>query len=81
MALLLRQPLIVAFIAAPVFISEVSPPSMRGELNTTFDVAINGGILIGYVASYLVQVIMPTEWNWNNWWEWSWVHQSKVDNV
>mmetsp|Transcript_26146 Transcript_26146/g.53019 ORF Transcript_26146/g.53019 Transcript_26146/m.53019 type:complete len:576 (+) Transcript_26146:162-1889(+) len=54
----------VAFIAAPVFISEVSPPSMRGELNTTFDVAINVGILLGYIVSYLVQVIIPTEWNW-----------------
>ena len=54
----------VAFIAAPVFISEVSPPHMRGELNTTFDVAINSGILIGYIVAYLVQVIFPTSWNW-----------------
>lgn len=54
----------VAFIAAPVFISEVSPPSMRGELNTTFDVAINSGILIGYVAAYLIQVIFPSDDNW-----------------
>ena len=54
----------VAFIAAPVFISEVSPSHMRGELNTTFDVAINAGILLGYIVSYLVQIIVPTSWNW-----------------
>lgn len=54
----------VSFIAAPVFISEVSPPSMRGELNTTFDVAINSGILIGYVAAYVIQVIFPVDYNW-----------------
>jgi len=46
----------VAFVVAPVYISEVAPPAQRGALNTVFDVAINGGILAGYLTGYLVQV-------------------------
>ena len=52
----------VAFVVAPVFISEVAPSHRRGELNTVFDVAINGGILLGYVVGFLVQMILPDNW-------------------
>lgn len=46
----------VSFVVAPVFISEVAPTHLRGQLNTVFDVAINGGILLGYIIGYLVQI-------------------------
>jgi len=54
----------VAFVVAPVYISEVAPPEKRGELNTVFDVAINGGILGGYVTGYLVQVMVASNLKW-----------------
>ena len=53
----------VAFVVAPVYISEVAPPAKRGALNTVFDVAINGGILAGYITGYLVQ-ISPVVHKW-----------------
>mmetsp|Transcript_14668 Transcript_14668/g.17793 ORF Transcript_14668/g.17793 Transcript_14668/m.17793 type:complete len:447 (+) Transcript_14668:450-1790(+) len=36
----------------PVFISEVSPAGVRGELVTWSEISINIGILIGFIASY-----------------------------
>jgi hypothetical protein len=56
----------VSFVAAPVYLSEVAPTEMRGRLNTVFDVAINGGILLGYVFGFLVQLIpnLKPEWKW-----------------
>lgn len=47
----------VSFVVAPVYLSEVSPPNMRGQVNTVFDIAINGGILLGYVVGFLVQIL------------------------
>ena len=44
----------VAFVAAPSYITEVSPSDSRGQLNTVFDISINGGILFGYVTGFLV---------------------------
>lgn len=49
----------VSFVVAPVFISEVAPTNQRGQLNTVFDVAINGGILFGYIVGYLIMELMP----------------------
>lgn len=49
----------VSFVVAPVYLSEVAPTHLRGQLNTVFDVAINGGILLGYVVGFLVQVALP----------------------
>jgi MFS family permease len=48
-----------AFVVAPCFISEVAPPDQRGQLNTTFDIAINAGILLGYIVCYVVQITLP----------------------
>jgi sugar porter (SP) family MFS transporter len=47
----------VSFVVAPVYLSEVAPTKLRGKLNTVFDVAINGGILLGYVLGFLVQLL------------------------
>ena len=51
----------VSFVVAPVYLSEVAPTDLRGQLNTVFDVAINGGILWGYVVGFMVQVAIPHE--------------------
>jgi sugar porter (SP) family MFS transporter len=55
----------VSFVVAPVFISEVAPTHLRGQLNTVFDVAINGGILLGYIIGYLVQITpLQDQYKW-----------------
>jgi sugar porter (SP) family MFS transporter len=56
----------VSFVAAPVYLAEVAPTDMRGKLNTVFDVAINAGILLGYVLGFLVQLIpnLDDHWRW-----------------
>ena len=38
----------------PVYISEITPSEYRGALSTCFDMSINFGILLGYVAGFLV---------------------------
>lgn len=52
----------VAFVVAPVFITEIAPSEKRGALNTIFDVAINGGILAGYVVGFVVELFSPGNW-------------------
>ena len=52
----------VAFVAAPSYITEVSPSDSRGQLNTVFDISINGGILFGYITGFLVQLFSPGNW-------------------
>ena len=55
----------VSFVVAPVFLSEVAPTEHRGSLNTVFDVAINGGILMGYIVGFLVELSpIPDNLKW-----------------
>ncbi|KAK7409840.1 hypothetical protein VNO78_00195 [Psophocarpus tetragonolobus] len=41
-----------ALMIAPVYTTEVSPPSCRGFLTSFPEVFINGGILLGYISNY-----------------------------
>lgn len=53
----------VAVVVTPVYLTEVAPTEKRGEINTIFDVAINFGILLGYVVGFCVQVLpVPHKW-------------------
>ncbi|CAB9509843.1 Putative polyol transporter 2 [Seminavis robusta] len=52
----------VAFVTAPCYITEVAPAESRGQLNTVFDISINGGILVGYIPGFLVQLVLPDNW-------------------
>ena len=56
----------VSCVVAPLYLSEVAPTHERGRLNTVFDVAVNGGILLGYVVGFCVQVIpnLPDTIKW-----------------
>lgn len=42
----------LAMHAAPAYIAETSPPSVRGLLISLKEAAIVGGILLGYLSSY-----------------------------
>ncbi|KAJ9467544.1 putative polyol transporter 4 [Diplonema papillatum] len=49
----------LAFVIGPTYISEITPPDVRGKLATVFDVSINAGIMMGYVVSYIIQNTVP----------------------
>ena len=50
---------------APLYISELSPKKLRGRLVSFFEVAINVGILLGYVAGWAFRNLPDdTSWRW-----------------
>mmetsp|Transcript_59398 Transcript_59398/g.112103 ORF Transcript_59398/g.112103 Transcript_59398/m.112103 type:complete len:613 (+) Transcript_59398:128-1966(+) len=57
----------VSFVVVPVYISEITPSEYRGMLTTCFDVSINVGILLGYLAGYAIVVFgraLDDEFKW-----------------
>jgi len=53
-------------VAAPMFISEISPPDNRGKLSGMFQFNIVFGILIAFLSNYLIDkyVAAPVAWRW-----------------
>jgi sugar porter (SP) family MFS transporter len=51
-------------IAAPMYISEISPAKMRGRLVALFQFNIVLGILIAYLSNYLLADTGPNAWRW-----------------
>jgi MFS transporter, SP family, arabinose:H+ symporter len=51
-------------VAAPMYISEISPAESRGRLVALFQFNIVFGILIAYLSNYLLQGIGPLAWRW-----------------
>jgi MFS transporter, SP family, arabinose:H+ symporter len=49
---------------APMYISEVSPPSMRGRMGALYQMSIVIGILISYGINYLLRNSGPDNWRW-----------------
>ncbi|XP_023296253.2 facilitated trehalose transporter Tret1-like [Lucilia cuprina] len=48
------------YIVIPIFISEISDPSIRGRLTSLFALTLNLGVLIGYIlSSYVPYHIIP----------------------
>jgi MFS family permease len=52
-----------ALMCGPLYTAELSPQRFRGALVTVTEVAINVGIVLGYVVGYLL-VDTPTETGW-----------------
>lgn len=50
-------------VTAPVYISEISPPEMRGRLVAMFQFNIVLGILVSYFSNYLIGA-GDTSWRW-----------------
>jgi MFS transporter, SP family, arabinose:H+ symporter len=72
-----------ASILAPMYVAEVSPPSLRGRLCTSYQMAIVIGILISFLLNYLLRDAMP--WLWFNTalydlgeWNWRWMFLSGI---
>ncbi|WPP48475.1 sugar porter family MFS transporter [Catalinimonas niigatensis] len=51
-------------VAAPMYISEISPPKSRGRLVALFQFNVVFGILIAYFSNYLIGTIMQQSWRW-----------------
>ncbi|HET8663190.1 MAG TPA: sugar porter family MFS transporter [Nocardioides sp.] len=52
-----------ASFVAPLYISEVSPPRVRGGLVSFNQLAITSGILLAYIVNFAFQGL-PGEWRW-----------------
>ena len=51
-------------VAAPLYISEVSPPASRGRMVAMFQINIVAGILVAYLSNYLLQGLGEGAWRW-----------------
>lgn len=53
-----------ASLLSPMYVSEVSPPSIRGRMGTLYQLSITMGILISYCINYLLRNTGPNNWRW-----------------
>jgi SP family arabinose:H+ symporter-like MFS transporter len=53
-----------ASILSPMYVAEVSPPSLRGRMGTLYQMSIVTGILVSYAINYLLRDIGPANWRW-----------------
>ncbi|GAB4408054.1 MAG: sugar porter family MFS transporter [Bacteroidia bacterium] len=51
-------------VAAPMYISEIAPARLRGQLVALFQFNIVLGILLAYVSNYFIAGIGPNDWRW-----------------
>jgi SP family arabinose:H+ symporter-like MFS transporter len=49
---------------SPMYVSEVSPPSIRGRMGTFYQMSIVTGILISYCCNYLLRNTGEANWRW-----------------
>src|SRR5690606_30927329 len=54
----------ISTVAAPMFISEIAPPAMRGRLTGMFQFNIVFGILVAYLSNSLLGGIGGSGWRW-----------------
>ena len=54
----------ISTIAAPLYISEISPPHRRGRLAGMFQFNIVFGILMAYLSNYLLDGVGENAWRW-----------------
>jgi sugar porter (SP) family MFS transporter len=53
-----------ASVLTPMYISEVSPPKLRGRLVATNQLAIVTGILVAFFSDYFIDSILNGSWRW-----------------
>ncbi len=49
---------------SPMYVSEVSPPSIRGRMGTLYQMSIITGIIVSYGINYLLRNTGPNNWRW-----------------
>jgi len=53
-----------ASVLTPMYISEVSPPNLRGRLVATNQLAIVTGILLAFFSDYVIDTVFQGSWRW-----------------
>jgi len=53
-----------ASILSPMYVAEVSPPSLRGRMGTLYQLSIVAGILMSYCINYLLRNAGAANWRW-----------------
>ena len=53
-----------ASILSPMYVAEVSPPSLRGRMGTLYQLSIVVGILVSYCINYLLRNAGAANWRW-----------------
>lgn len=53
-----------ASILSPLYVAEVSPPSLRGRMGTLYQMSIVTGILMSYAINYLLRDVGSANWRW-----------------
>ncbi len=53
-----------ASVLTPMYISEVSPPKLRGRLVATSQLAIVTGILVAFFSDYMIDSLLGGSWRW-----------------
>lgn len=54
----------VSTVAAPLYISEIAPPHLRGRLAGMFQFNIVLGILVAFLSNYLIEGSSANDWRW-----------------
>lgn len=54
----------ISTVAAPLYISEISPPAWRGRLTGMFQFNIVFGILVAFLSNYLLESLGTNAWRW-----------------
>jgi len=54
----------ISTVAAPLYISEISPPERRGRLAGMFQFNIVFGILVAFLSNYLLARMGESSWRW-----------------
>ena len=54
----------ISTVAAPLYISEISPPARRGRLAGMFQFNIVFGILVAFLSNYLLGKMGENAWRW-----------------
>lgn len=49
---------------SPMYVSEVSPPAIRGRLGTLYQLSIVTGIVVSYTLNYLLRNTGSNNWRW-----------------
>ena len=49
---------------SPMYVAEVSPPSIRGRMGSFYQMSIITGILVSYCINYLLHNSGPANWRW-----------------
>jgi len=51
-------------LVSPMYVSEISPPAVRGRMGTLYQMSIVTGILVSYCINYLLRDLGPDNWRW-----------------